>query len=173
MNTFSPSLNCFSSKLFSHPDTLSNKLSTNIFSFSHDIFLCLSGISLYEQNLQIFPASLMKMMKFYLFSVLFIGICLVNNCGGDVSTGKPVDGMIENTHQSTPPAPETTEDPVKRREFVCSQEKSEGPCKDTLVRYYYDKESNKCKEYLYSGCFASDNNFETMEACEELCVIKS
>lgn len=91
----------------------------------------------------------------------------------DGSADKPVDGHIENTHQSTPPAPEATEDPAKRREFVCSQAKEEGPCKETFVRFYYDKENNKCKEFIWTGCFENDNNFLTMEACENMCLIKS
>ena len=42
-------------------------------------------------------------------------------------------------------------------------------CIALFERYYYDKESGKCKEFGYGGCGATKNNFETLSECEETC----
>ena len=34
-----------------------------------------------------------------------------------------------------------------------------GPCKASLVRYYYDQATQSCSPFLYGGCKGNDNNF--------------
>jgi len=42
-------------------------------------------------------------------------------------------------------------------------------CLAYFVRFYYDKTSKSCKEFVYGGCFGNANNFETKEECEKAC----
>ena len=45
-------------------------------------------------------------------------------------------------------------------------------CMALFERYYYDKESGKCKKFD-SGCGATRNNFKTLSECEETCNVGS
>ncbi|KAL1421527.1 hypothetical protein MTO96_023055 [Rhipicephalus appendiculatus] len=44
-----------------------------------------------------------------------------------------------------------------------------GICTGYFSRYYYDNENEICLPFLYSGCQANANNFETLEECRTTC----
>ncbi len=48
----------------------------------------------------------------------------------------------------------------------CDLEPAPGPCFAAFRRYYYDREEQKCKEFIWGGCNGTVP-FETMEACTE------
>ncbi|KAI0981750.1 hypothetical protein GJ496_005926 [Pomphorhynchus laevis] len=54
---------------------------------------------------------------------------------------------------------------------VCMQPKLAGTCGKNEVRYYLDFEARKCKQFSYSGCDGNENNFESIEDCENVCDI--
>lgn len=43
-------------------------------------------------------------------------------------------------------------------------------CRASFPVYYYDKTHNKCVDYVYGGCHATENLFGTLEDCEKQCV---
>jgi len=45
-----------------------------------------------------------------------------------------------------------------------------GPCRATILRWYYDQESKRCEEFTYGGCAGNDNNFVSHHKCQERCV---
>nr|XP_037876389.1 kunitz-type serine protease inhibitor nigrescinin-4-like isoform X1 [Bombyx mori] len=45
-----------------------------------------------------------------------------------------------------------------------------GPCRGGFRRYAYDSSEDKCVEFIYGGCQANANNFETIEECEAACL---
>ncbi len=47
----------------------------------------------------------------------------------------------------------------------CEMEPQVGPCNAAFVRYYFDQEEGKCKEFSWGGCGTVP--FETLEECEE------
>jgi len=51
----------------------------------------------------------------------------------------------------------------------CSQPPLTGKCRGYFVRYHYNKKSKSCEEFVYGGCGANKNNFETVEACNKAC----
>ncbi|KAL1512853.1 hypothetical protein ABEB36_002368 [Hypothenemus hampei] len=51
----------------------------------------------------------------------------------------------------------------------CEQSKSEGPCRGQYRRYFFDKSSGQCQEFIYGGCRGNNNNFLTIEACKQRC----
>ncbi len=55
----------------------------------------------------------------------------------------------------------------------CDQLPHRGPCHAYLVRYYYDKNDETCKTFIFGGCDANDNNFATFELCMASCPCKS
>lgn len=52
---------------------------------------------------------------------------------------------------------------------ACEQDKDEGPCKGNYLRWYYDKNSKSCQQFIYGGCKSNNNNFPTEEACKQQC----
>ncbi|KAG5871898.1 hypothetical protein JTB14_030952 [Gonioctena quinquepunctata] len=52
---------------------------------------------------------------------------------------------------------------------VCDQVKEEGPCQGQYRRYYFDKEAGQCTAFRYGGCKGNNNNFPTIEACNQKC----
>lgn len=52
---------------------------------------------------------------------------------------------------------------------VCEQEKEEGPCHGNYLRWYFDKKSKSCEQFIYGGCKSNQNNFPTEEACKQQC----
>ncbi|VUZ49898.1 unnamed protein product [Hymenolepis diminuta] len=36
-------------------------------------------------------------------------------------------------------------------------------------RYAYDQSTEKCRQFIWGGCDANRNNFETLEDCQEKC----
>lgn len=48
----------------------------------------------------------------------------------------------------------------------CNLEPEPGPCFALVRRYYFDKEEQECKEFIWGGCNGTVP-FETMEACRQ------
>lgn len=52
----------------------------------------------------------------------------------------------------------------------CRQILDPGPCRDYVVKWYYDETSNACAQFWFGGCLGNKNQFETEEKCHETCV---
>ncbi|NXA94317.1 COSA1 protein, partial [Melanocharis versteri] len=52
----------------------------------------------------------------------------------------------------------------------CLEPMKPGDCRDYVVKWYYDKNSNSCGQFWYGGCDGTNNRFETEKACQETCV---
>ncbi|XP_017296584.1 BPTI/Kunitz domain-containing protein 4-like [Kryptolebias marmoratus] len=44
-----------------------------------------------------------------------------------------------------------------------------GLCRAAFPRFFYNVTSQTCSSFIYGGCEANDNNFETQEECEAAC----
>ncbi|VDN01758.1 unnamed protein product [Thelazia callipaeda] len=53
----------------------------------------------------------------------------------------------------------------------CNLPMKQGEGESLLLRYYYDKESGRCREFAYFGVKGNENNFLTEEACEAMCPV--
>ncbi|XP_026997135.1 WAP, Kazal, immunoglobulin, Kunitz and NTR domain-containing protein 2 [Tachysurus fulvidraco] len=51
----------------------------------------------------------------------------------------------------------------------CSLPSVQGPCKSYEPRWAYNHLLKKCQSFVYGGCGGNENNFESKEACEEMC----
>ncbi|KAM6959283.1 kunitz-type serine protease inhibitor 6-like [Aplochiton taeniatus] len=51
----------------------------------------------------------------------------------------------------------------------CSHPKLVGPCRAAFRKYYYDAANQSCQMFIYGGCGANGNNFDTQEECERVC----
>lgn len=44
-----------------------------------------------------------------------------------------------------------------------------GPCNGFVKQFYYDKRTDSCYEFEYSGCQGNKNRFQDKESCEKKC----
>ncbi|CAN9508891.1 unnamed protein product [Ophioblennius macclurei] len=51
----------------------------------------------------------------------------------------------------------------------CGLPSLQGPCKAYEPRWAYSGTLRQCQSFIYGGCDGNDNNFESREACEEMC----
>ncbi|KAK3097854.1 hypothetical protein FSP39_013843 [Pinctada imbricata] len=54
------------------------------------------------------------------------------------------------------------------RQNPCVWPVEPGLCNFTVLRYYYDRFDEECRAFNYTGCGGNVNNYETIEACEEV-----
>ncbi|KAM4630454.1 collagen, type XXVIII, alpha 1a [Polymixia lowei] len=52
----------------------------------------------------------------------------------------------------------------------CRQPLDPGPCRQYVVKWYYDPEANACAQFWYGGCQGNANNFDTEANCRHDCV---
>lgn len=45
-----------------------------------------------------------------------------------------------------------------------------GFCKQSLLKWGYNKTAGKCETFLYAGCGGNANNFDNKEDCDSSCV---
>lgn len=83
-----------------------------------------------------------------------------SGCGGN-------DNRFEHKEDCT----RTCEEPEGKA--ACELPKIHGPCTGYYPSYYYDSERNTCSQFIYGGCLGNTNRFETIEACQKLCVVDS
>ncbi|XP_063069303.1 tissue factor pathway inhibitor a isoform X2 [Engraulis encrasicolus] len=54
---------------------------------------------------------------------------------------------------------------------VCAMKMDEGPCKAALEKFYFNIDTGYCESFVYGGCQGNENNFDTLEECEEMCMM--
>ncbi|XP_064485671.1 actinia tenebrosa protease inhibitors-like isoform X2 [Ornithodoros turicata] len=58
---------------------------------------------------------------------------------------------------------------------VCTMPPEPGYCEiprnTSSKRYFYNTQIRSCEDFPYTGCGGNENNFETLQACQERCVI--
>uniref|UniRef100_A0A3P9M7G3 BPTI/Kunitz inhibitor domain-containing protein n=1 Tax=Oryzias latipes TaxID=8090 RepID=A0A3P9M7G3_ORYLA len=45
-----------------------------------------------------------------------------------------------------------------------------GPCREYVVKWYYDAIANSCAQFWFGGCLGNENRFDSERSCRETCV---
>uniref|UniRef100_A0A8C5LLJ8 Tissue factor pathway inhibitor n=1 Tax=Jaculus jaculus TaxID=51337 RepID=A0A8C5LLJ8_JACJA len=53
--------------------------------------------------------------------------------------------------------------------YYCFLEDDTGICRGFYWRYFYNHTSKQCERFVYGGCLGNQNNFESLEACNNTC----
>ncbi|CAL8109657.1 unnamed protein product [Orchesella dallaii] len=65
--------------------------------------------------------------------------------------------------------------PMKGRDatpWVCYQNVQPGPCRGYFKKWYYNRKTAMCKQFIYGGCRGNSNSFLTKKECEQFCRAK-
>jgi len=113
-------------------------------------------------------------------------------CGGNenrFATEAECDGRCSKKEDEVTPAPARQTRPPQRQETPepsreqtrapsrgsgkqkehCLLPYATGNCGERHRRYYFDRGYGVCSLFPYSGCDGNENNFESLEECEDLC----
>uniref|UniRef100_A0A3B4FDQ6 BPTI/Kunitz inhibitor domain-containing protein n=1 Tax=Pundamilia nyererei TaxID=303518 RepID=A0A3B4FDQ6_9CICH len=52
----------------------------------------------------------------------------------------------------------------------CLLPMDEGSCGKYTMRWYFNRQAQACRPFIYSGCEGNDNRFLHLEECEETCL---
>ncbi|XP_058250247.1 collagen alpha-6(VI) chain-like isoform X1 [Hemibagrus wyckioides] len=52
---------------------------------------------------------------------------------------------------------------------VCFLQKDTGPCKNYVLKWFFDQEQNRCSAFWYGGCEGNLNRFDSQNDCEARC----
>ncbi|KAK8759647.1 hypothetical protein V5799_002722, partial [Amblyomma americanum] len=55
------------------------------------------------------------------------------------------------------------------KDSACLELRYPGSCKGYFPRYYFNKNTNTCLQFIYGGCQGNGNNFETLQECQSRC----
>ena len=54
---------------------------------------------------------------------------------------------------------------------VCYEPRDYGFCKGSVLRWYFDSETSKCRSFSFGGCGGNLNNFEAELECRTACPV--
>ncbi|GFT32556.1 kunitz-type serine protease inhibitor A [Nephila pilipes] len=52
---------------------------------------------------------------------------------------------------------------------TCDEKPEAGPCRAYFPRFYYDKETGTCKNFIYGGCKGNGNRYSSEKECLKNC----
>ncbi|XP_061633438.1 collagen, type XXVIII, alpha 1b isoform X2 [Phyllopteryx taeniolatus] len=87
------------------------------------------------------------------------------------------DGKTPTRHSARTgvngPAAPTVKTPLSAPQVtpeLCNAPLDPGPCRDYVVRWYYDSEANACAQFWFGGCRGNANQFDSEKRCKQTCV---
>lgn len=72
-----------------------------------------------------------------------------------------------------PPMVDHSQQPSYNYESVCALPKAEGPCRASIIQWYFNSVNQRCERFYYGGCEGNANRFNDRESCERQCIAPS
>lgn len=76
------------------------------------------------------------------------------------------DDPLEEMLYFTSPSANQSDAPAD----LCLLPMDEGSCGKYTMRWYFNRQAQACRPFIYSGCEGNDNRFLHLEECEETCL---
>merc|ERR1712062_651925 len=57
----------------------------------------------------------------------------------------------------------------RHRRYKCFLAKDPGPCRGMFRRFYFNKETSQCEQFIYGGCDGNANRFGSIDDCQKAC----
>ncbi len=51
----------------------------------------------------------------------------------------------------------------------CQLNSDPGPCRGSMLRYYFNSQNAQCEQFTYGGCRGNRNNFRSVQDCQRTC----
>uniref|UniRef100_A0A803TNF4 Collagen alpha-3(VI) chain n=1 Tax=Anolis carolinensis TaxID=28377 RepID=A0A803TNF4_ANOCA len=58
---------------------------------------------------------------------------------------------------------------ARKAKDICNLSKEAGPCRDFILKWFFDTTTKSCARFWYGGCGGNENRFNTQKECEQLC----
>lgn len=52
----------------------------------------------------------------------------------------------------------------------CEAKYQTGPCRASIQRWFYNKETGNCQTFIFGGCRGNKNNYPDEDSCKSACV---
>ncbi len=90
--------------------------------------------------------------------------------GAGGRSGNAGSGTAGNgTAGSASPVMDAGTAPGRDAGSTCDLPAASGNCLAAIPRWYHDGPTGRCLQFTYGGCGGNENNFDTLEACEDAC----
>ena len=54
----------------------------------------------------------------------------------------------------------------------CQQPRQPGRCRGFQKKYFHNKDTEECEEFVYTGCGGNENNYDSQDECEAVCGVE-
>ncbi|XP_051999267.1 collagen, type XXVIII, alpha 1b [Xyrauchen texanus] len=89
-----------------------------------------------------------------------------------------LDQLRQKSYRTDPTMTSETQRPtdsplLKQDDFTagegCLQPLDPGPCREYVVKWYYDPKANSCAQFWFGGCLGNKNQFDSNKTCMKTC----
>ncbi|XP_057567242.1 kunitz-type protease inhibitor 2 isoform X2 [Hippopotamus amphibius kiboko] len=96
-------------------------------------------------------------------------------CGGNENNYMTKEECLAKCAGVTVPRRHNSDDlssDIFNYEEYCTAEAVTGPCRASLLRWYFNAEKNSCDNFIYGGCQGNKNSYLSKEECMHRCFSK-
>ncbi|XP_071447634.1 kunitz-type serine protease inhibitor A-like [Hetaerina americana] len=109
------------------------------------------------------------MMRAVVFSTIFLGAITLEVAARAYYDAVVVESRGAEDDEYPVAIGDQTYDETFEASTDCFLAKDGGPCRGLFRAFYYSADSQRCENFIYSGCGGNKNRFKTRDECEKKC----